>query len=115
MITGIDKDEVMEYVSQQDKDKKNPTIFLLGIIDGRTKHQFIYDAMDKKGEMDIKLLQGRAYEVLQKGLRGIKNLNGKDYDKINDDVLDRLPLTIQTEVVAKLFEINFLSEIEVKN
>lgn len=120
-LIGIDKDEIFEYVSNFDKNKNNPTIFELGVLDNRTKLNLLKDAVDSKGEVNVNALQSKSYEIVKAGLKKIRNLYNKktkqyeDIENITDDVLDRLPMVVITELAGKIIEINFLSREEEKN
>ncbi len=120
-LTGLDKEETFEYISRLDKDKNNPTIFLLGVLSSKDKLQFIEDAFTADGNLDVKKLQSKSYDIAKAGLKGIKNLYNKktsEYEhitEISDEVLDRLPVVVVTELAGKIIEINYLAEEEEKN
>lgn len=113
MLKGIDINEVVEYVSATDK-TDNPTKFLIGNISNRKKLALFTNAMDKEGNLDIAKLQDKAVDIILAGLKGIKNLNGKDYSP-TEEVLDMVSLQVLTELVSKILEYNFMSEGEAKN
>jgi len=120
-LIGIDKDEIFEYISNFDKNKNNPTIFELGVLDNRTKLNLLKDAVDSRGEINISALQSKSYEIVKAGLKKIRNLYNKktkqyeDIKNITDEVLDKLPMVVITELAGKIIEINFLSQEEEKN
>jgi len=119
-LIGIDRDEVIEYTSALDKSEPK-TVFLLGVLDNKTKIRLLSGAIDSSGNVNPSVLQEKSYEIVKAGLKGIKNLKNKktgeleEIKKIDDAVLDRLPVTIITELAAKILEINFLTEEEEKN
>lgn len=111
MLTGVNKSQVIEYVSALDKDASNPTKFLLGVMSGEDRF-VVASAIE---ESDPKVMYG----IVKKGLKGIKNFNFadkvQDITDITDEVLDSIPTVVVTELFRKIFEMNFLSEQEVKN
>lgn len=114
MLKGIDVNEVVEFVSSQDK-SDNPTVFLIRNITMRSKMSLFKGAIDKQGQVDITVLQERAIDIFKAGIKGIKNLGGKDYDAIDDALIDSIPMVTMIEVVGKILECNFASESETKN
>ncbi len=120
-LIGLDKEETFEYISRFDKDKNNPTIFLLGVLSGKDKLKFIEDAFTADGNLDIKKLQSKSYDIVKTGLKGIKNLYNKKTGKyehiieITEEILDKLPTIVVTELAGKIIEINYLTEEEEKN
>lgn len=113
MIIGMDRNEVVQYVSVLDQDKENPTKFLLGVMSG--KDRIIMAAKFESKEDPVVF-----YDVVKKGLRGIKALKTKsgeikDFDAITDEVMDLLQTALIKELFFKIVDINFLSEEERKN
>lgn len=112
MIQGIDINDTIDFVSQFDKDKDNPTTFTIGIIDIKTKFRLI-----EKAEKDESV--NEQLEVIKAGLKGIKNLKVKgelvNFSKIDDDVLNKIPMQVIHDIYRKIIEVNFLSENEKKN
>jgi len=108
MLTGLDPKEVVEYVSVLDKGD-NPTKFLLGVLTGRDRIALMstFETDDKNPEA--------YYSTVFKGLKGIKNLGGKDIDIITDEVLNTLPTIVLKELFSQLLEINFMQKEERKN
>ena len=109
MITGIDRDEIIEYTSKFDKGE-DKTIFLLGILDNRTKMTL---PMGDKVELEM------MSTIVKKGLKGIKGLKlkgeKKDITVIDDKVIDSLPIRVIGELAEEIVKINFLSEDDSKN
>lgn len=113
MLQGIDVNEKVEYSLKADTE--NPTIFLLGNFTNRDKLKLFANAVDKDGQLDISKLQDKLFDIVKVGIKGVKNLGGKDYDVITDDVLDMLSVNAIVELGQKVLEINFASEEERKN
>jgi len=116
MITGINLNDVLEYSLSDDKE--NPTIFLLGTIPTTVVLSLSLAATQKSLETTI--------DVLQLGLKGWKNCaieykkekknySGRDIEVTSKESIDSLPANAITELVAKILEINKLSEQERKN
>ena len=114
MLKGVDIKETVEYVSPSDAGD-NPTKFILGNISNRDKLTLFADAINEKGEVDMKKVMSKAVDVVQAGLKGIKNLGGKDYDVITEEIVDMLSFIIMSELVGKILELNFVSEGQAKN
>jgi hypothetical protein len=114
MLKGIDTNEVSEYIAKNDT-ADNPTKFMICNITNRKKLGLFTGAMDKDGGIDLSKLQDRAFDILLAGLKSIKNLNGKDYEPVTEEVLNMLPLPVLTEVISRILEYNFMSEGEAKN
>ena len=114
MLKGIDIKEVVEFVSTQDV-SGNPTKFLICNLSNRKKLSLFAGSMDKDGNMDMSKVQDKTFDILLAGLKAVKNLNGKDYEPVTEDVLDRLSLPVLTEVLNKILQFNFMSESEAKN
>ena len=116
MLKGVDINEILEYSVKSDTGD-NPTKFLIRNLKLSDKLGLFSGAMDKDGALDISKLQDKALPILLSGLKGIKNLNGKDYEPVTEDVIQMLSrdLITITEVLGKILEYNFMSEGEAKN
>lgn len=114
MLKGIDLNEKIRVVSTEDKGD-NPTLFFIGNVKHSDKMRLFSGAIDKAGEVDISKLQDRALDILKIGLKEIKNLDGRDYTTITDDVIDSISFNVVMELVGKILEYNFLGKGEVKN
>lgn len=109
----IDPDKTLEYVSQDDSDKINPTIFRIGRILGAYRTGlFIHLAMGKEVTTDV------LFETLKKGLKEIRNIicedkiKGsvyKDITQIDEQVLGLLPESLLTELFIEILKFNFPS------
>lgn len=113
MLKGIDNKETIEFVSATDKE--NPTVFLLVNITNRDKLKLFADAIDASGAIDMTKMSGRIFDIAKAGLKGIRNLDGKDYAEINDDTLEKISFNVVMELVNKIIETNFLGSSEAKN
>jgi hypothetical protein len=115
VLKGVDLNERIEYISDDDKGKDNPTIFILGNITHKDKLRLFTGAIDKAGAVDVSKLQDRCLDILKAGLKEIKNLNGKDYPTIDDVVVELISFKVVMELVGRILEYNFASDAEIKN
>ena len=111
-LIGLSNDEYIEYVSKFDKDRTNPTIFLLGNIKALTNIDF-----SRLGE---KVNYSVMVDVVKAGLKGIKNIyskkEGKHIDIYDvDKCINMLPPKVIMELANEIVRINFLDEEEEKN
>jgi hypothetical protein len=141
MITGININQNVEFISQYDTDKENPTIFVLGPLDAMTDEilndsasSFDYDPKrpDSMAKVQIKYSQ-KKLNVLRACLKDIKNMQdpstgkplefkttatpifGKSRNVVSDEILKIIPKKIRDEIHDKIMEISSLSEDEEKN
>jgi len=121
MITGIDVGEVVEFVCAKDKDTEKPTTFLLGTLTNREKLKIVGGAVTNDGKVDISKLQDKAVDILKAGVKGIKNLynakkkKAEDITVITEEVIDRLPINVLSELLGKVLEINLVQDEDTKN
>ena len=117
-LIGIDKDEVIEFVSTSDKTEPK-TVFVIKAIDNRAKMNIFSKVIKEDGGIDVHGLQSQSYDILKMGLKEVKNLTikgkAKDYATINDEIINALPMIVLIEVASKVIEFNFLSDAERKN
>lgn len=119
-ITGIDKDEVLEFTSKYD-DGEPKTIFKIGVLSQKDKLALFKEFQGEDKDLDIVKMQEKSYEVLKRGLKGIKNLydkksgKHKDYTEITEDIIDKIPMQVLVEVSQKIIESNFVTGQEAKN
>ena len=112
MITGIDKTETFDYVSELDADKEHPTVFVLGCLSARKRMASImkFETGDQVAGM---------CDVVRDGLIRIKGLKvkgeRKDIEQITDESIDMLPVTVIKDLFVKILAINSLTEDESKN
>lgn len=120
MLIGIDKNEKKEYVSQYDTAEVK-TVFLLGNISNRQKMSMLTSVIDSDGKVNPSKLQERAFDIVQVGLKGIKNFfdpaekRAVDIDVVTEGVIDILPVQVLYELAGKIAEYNFSEESIVKN
>lgn len=119
-ITGIDKDETYEFTSKYDTGEPK-TIFLIGVLTQKERLDFLKAFQGDKEELDASKMQEQSYKVLEKGLKGIKNLYNRktkkheDFNKITEDIIEMLPIGVVAEVAQKIIQENFVQEGEQKN
>lgn len=120
MLIGIDKNEVKEYVSQQDTGDVK-TIFLIGNITNRQKMAMIGSIIQPDGKVDGSKLQEKAIDLVKAGVKGIKNFYDPvkkekvDIAAITDEVIDILPLQVLYELAGEVTKCNFAEGNNVKN
>lgn len=121
MLTGVNNDETVEYIVQDEQGKDNPTVFLIGNISNKDKIRLFAGAVDASGSFQIDKVQDKATEIVKSGLRGIRNIvdakTGKAVDiaVINDAAIEMIPFVNLLEVMGKIIEFNFISKAEEKN
>lgn len=113
MLRGIDTSEVVEFVSKSDEGESK-TVFLIGNISHRDKLKLFENSFNQDGSVNVGEVTLRALDIIKAGLRGIKNLNGKDYPVVDDAVLDRLDFAVIGELAEKVVEFNRLGSSEKK-
>jgi hypothetical protein len=106
MIKSLDPKQLVDFVSSLDTGDKN-TVFKIGIASGRDRITLVanFEERDVRGY----------YDLIKAGLKGIVNLNGKDYEKITDEVLDLIPTPILKELFTEITKLNLTSGQELKN
>ena len=117
MITGIDLKEIQDYVLKEDK--KDPTVWKIGVIPSIVFMKIARDA--KNNEIEA------SYKVLQIGLKGWDNFKdvefksekqeiyGRELDVVPLDLIERIPMPYIVELSAKIMELNSITEEERKN
>lgn len=116
MITGLDLNATVSYTLEDDKD--NPTVWKIGIIPSSVFSILISDVEGKEIET--------SYKVVQLGLKGWENWDvefstkkekicGREMEVVPMDILDRLSVKCVSEIAAKIFEVNQITEKERKN
>jgi len=109
MLKGIDSSEQFPFSSATDSED-NKTIFMIGNITNREKLRLFGQMASSDGVIKFDRIDEKAIEILRASIKGVKNLNGKDYVGIPDDVLDSIPFNVLIELVGKVFEYNFSME-----
>lgn len=119
MITGINPNEVVDYVAQNDTE--NPTVWGIGVLLTDEKNSFLGDAFGPKGELIFKNMLGKIEPILKCGLKRVKNYQTQaagpvaDYDPIPPALIQTIPYEVQIELLQKIIEVNFVSRAEIKN
>lgn len=113
-MLGIDAKETIEYKSEKDQGG-NPTVFVLGSFTNRDKLKIGMGSMDAQGKFDIDKFQDKIFDVLKVGIKSIKNLGGKDYPAMSEELLEAIPFDVLMEVFHKIMAMNFHTEEETKN
>ena len=113
-MLGIDAKEVIQFKSVKDTGE-NPTVFFIRNFTNRDKLKVFGGSMNEKGQFDISKFQDRIFEVLKAGIEKIKNLAGKDYESMTEELLEAIPFDVLMELFQKIMGLNFPSEQEVKN
>jgi hypothetical protein len=136
-FTGIDVYAVRKYVSPNDPDKENPTVFALGALDARMLSHLkdIHTSAEvtdngQKINMDAAMFN---FDVVRFGLKGFENfihpqtgnqvkcdvkavsVRGRNYETVTDPVMDLLSPALITELAQEIFSQNQLSVDEEKN
>ncbi len=142
MYMGLNLHETKKYVSKNDPDKENPTVFHLGVLD-RMVSDYIEDnsveyrvsSPDPDAEaLPHILFAARALLIVKFGVRKIENfinpetkepaaieaeavlINGRPYKALPDKILAMLPTSaLITELALEITKMNSLSEDEAKN
>ena len=115
MISGLDLNQIYSYTLKGDTD--NPTVFKLGVMPSYLM------ARVSSGDSDA---MEKAYSFLQLSLKGWENLDvpfetakqkfyGRELDVVPLSLLERLPISVISELSSKVVEINKLSGQEIKN
>lgn len=142
MFTGINLHEIKKYISKNDPDKENPTVFHLGTLDNFVSayiedNSIKFDASSKNPdeEADINILFAkRSLLVVKFGLKKIENfcnfetnqpivieseranINGWICSAMPDKVVAMLSKGgLINELAAEVLKLNSLSEEEAKN
>lgn len=117
MISGINLNEVIEFILPEDKE--NPTIWKLGLIPSGLLAQIGSMSKDNPIEVTMKLLQI--------GLKGWSNFNdiayatekkdicGQTIDIVPINLINQIPLNAMMALSEKMISINHLTAPERKN
>jgi hypothetical protein len=107
MITGIDVNQIINFVSAHDKSDPK-TIWKIGILD-YLSYMKISEGMVPGKEVES-CIQAAKY-----GLRGVENYSVPfDKEKI-DDFIKTIPPIILIEIGSKILRLSTMSEDEIKN
>lgn len=113
-MLGIDAKETETFQSKYDTGEPK-TEFTLGIFTTREKLKVFGGSMDAKGQFDMSKFQDKILDILEVGVKGIKNLGGKDYAGVTPEILDALPFEVVMELFERIMAINFVTEDAKKN
>ncbi len=113
-MLGIDAKETIQFSSKKDTGEPK-TIFTIGSFTNRDKMKLFGGSMDGKGQFDPSKFQDRVFDVLKVGVKGIKNLAGKDYEGMTEELLELVPFDVLMELFQKIMEVNFPADAETKN
>ena len=113
-MLGIDAKETVEFSSAKDTGEIK-TVFVLGSFTNRDKLKIFGGSMDSKGQFDASRFQDKIFDVLKVGVKEIKNLAGKDYPGMSEELLEVIYFAVLMELFQKIMELNFPSEPETKN
>ena len=117
MISGLDLNQTVDYVLKDDN-PDNPTIWKLGVIPSYLFARITEESATKPIET--------IYKIVQVAVKGWNNFNypystvsgkiyGRNIENIPDDLLDKIPLNVVSELSIKIIQINQLSLEEKKN
>jgi len=125
LVIGLTK----EYITKNDKDSKNPTIWIIGSFDSFTQSKlvasFIDISIDKEGKAILdknKQAEHPDFMIVRYGLKGFKNfgkiefktskikLFEQDFDIVSDEVLKIIPLDIIHELAGVIWSGNRVDE-----
>lgn len=113
MLIGIDINETVEFVSEVEKGKDNPTKFIIGLLTNEQKLKLVGKAIKADGSIDNQQLQEDAVFIAKIGLRGIKNIWDKksgraiDVVVIDDSAINMINLQVLYEIVGVILKVNF--------
>lgn len=134
MIDPIAIGQTKEYVSEIEKDSKNPTIWIIGAIDSMEKSKIVISGMDitidEEGNSIVKQKEtgiSNDFKIVKYGLKGWKNfgdiefktvkeaLFDREIDVVPEDLLRVIPLDIIHELSREIWGENQVSEKLEKN
>lgn len=119
MIRGIDVNETIKYTLKDDTGA-NPTVFHVGVLLKRDFFTLLHGVLTDNGTPDIKIIQENAGDIVKKGIKKVQNYaigkgEPKDYDVVDDALIESLPATALVELAMQVITANFLSGLEQKN
>jgi hypothetical protein len=141
MAFQIRSGETREFISPHDPDPANPTVWVIGTLDLRTR-AFIQDEMTAfqvsetsqlkdKADVKLKLSQGRILTA-RFGIKGWRNLmdefgqeiayaadalnlDGKSYEAVSKVLIERFPFELVEQLAEAITNLNNVSERDRKN
>lgn len=138
-FTAVNLNRTMEFISPQDPDKDNSTKFIIGFLDADTKAAIddklsVVSIYDQSMEGIAKRTNFAATQLgyLRFGLKDVVNLiddqgnpvefktkkikqGGKEYDIVDDSVINAIPANIRLEVALKIQVVNEFTKEEAGN
>lgn len=129
MITGINRNERIEYIIKKEVNATNPTIF---VLKGLTIDEFVevnYDKIsinnkeqsENKTEIDSSKSMLAIVPTVVKGLVEIRNFctkkgeEPKTITEVTRDIINTLPLEVVSELYAEIMANSKMSGEEIKN
>lgn len=113
MITGIDLTQTVDFTLKEDKE--NPTIWKIGCL---RSSEMAKIASDAQGGDFMKQM----FHLVKRGVKGWENFNipfktqaGTQDQEMDQEVLDKIPLSAIVELGTRILEANNLSAKESKN
>lgn len=124
MITGIDLNETINFISQFDKGESKTT-WKLGVLSTP-----ILSYCTAKGVSEFPL--DTMVEVVRFGLKGVENfkskngssiqfsttsrpISGRNYEIVSDAIINVIPMKVISELGSKILELSTLTDDEAKN
>jgi hypothetical protein len=141
MLTGVNIYEQRKYISKDDSDKNNPTIFHIGLLDhnlvdyiDEQTTTFEISSKNPKDSAKANININRRNRLAVKfGLKGLENfldpqtkqpvkfdtisvsVNGKNYPAVSDQLMSMFTKALLSELAEVIWNENHLSEEERKN
>ncbi len=139
MFKAINLTKTTEYTSYLDpnKDTDDAVVFTLGAVDTRTMSSIIDKNIEnkttKEGEMIFKPNQmTTSYLLVRFGLKGLKNwknyddsviefktetvnMFGRTYKLVSEDIISAFPSELITELAGEIYNLNNLTDEDLKN
>jgi hypothetical protein len=131
-FTAIDLAAKKDYISPNDPDPKNPTVWHLGAVDAMTwariQDMTSMEATQDEGKNKLNLPMGSAaMEAVRYGLKGVDNFPGakfktkklnrrsREIEVVSDEFIMVMPPEIFPELLDAIEKLNKPSEAEAKN
>jgi len=132
-FTAIDTSKTKDYISTNDPDPKNPTVWKLGVLDAFQWAEvedvtwYLESAAHEDGGRGVPVGAHRDMLIIRFGLKGVDNFHGAEFNTksidrnniqrqmVSDDFLRVLPGNLITELAKEIHDLNNLSEDQAKN
>ncbi len=133
MIDPLSIGVSIEYIAEEDRKSKNPTVWIIGSLDSFTQSKLISTLVDISVEDGKPKLEKLAQDnhpdfvIVKYGLKGFKNfgdvvfksekvtLFGQELEEVSKDVLKVIPLSVIHELANVIWRGNKVSEELEKN